>query len=397
MKLLIYTQAFPPQVGGQETILMLLANGLAILPTIDAGVSIEVTLITPVLANDATDSVLPFRVVRRPGLLSLFRLFREADIIHLAGAMMIPMILGKLLRKPVVIEHHGFQPICPNGQLLFQPTQTACPGHFMAGNFDECIRCNASLGSMRAITMWLLTFPRRWLSQHIAVNILPTRWLGSLLRLRRMETIVHGLPPADLVQISAASSKPLFAFVGRLVTTKGVRVLLEAAQRLKAKGLDFKVKIVGQGPDRDLLEGFSRQLGLQTYVEFLGYVPPKDLSEVLSKASAVVMPSLAGEVFGLSAAENMSNGKLVIASDLGSLSEVIGDSGMTFPAGDSVALGHRMEEVIANPDTIRRLGRAAHERIAGSFALETMIRDHYVLYRRLMVPASRSTEVSLQC
>jgi glycosyltransferase involved in cell wall biosynthesis len=100
------------------------------------------------------------------------------------------------------------------------------------------------------------------------------------------------------------------------------------------------------------------------------------------------MPSLAGEVFGLSAAENMSNGKLVIASDLGSLSEVIGDSGMTFPAGDSVALGHRMEEVIENPDTIRKLGRAAHERIAEGFALENMIRDHYVLYRRLLVVAS---------
>jgi len=388
MKLLIYTRAFPPQVGGQETILMLLANGLATLPTIDAGASIEVTLITPVPANDPTDSVLPFRVVRRPGPLSLFRLFREADIVHLAGAMMIPMILGKLLGKPIVIEHHGFQPICPNGQLLFQPTQTACPGHFMAGNFAKCIRCNASLGSMRAIMMWLLTFPRRWLCQHIAVNVLPTAWLGSLLRLNRMETIVHGLPRTNLVQVSTIPSKPLFAFVGRLVTTKGVRVLLEAAQRLKAKGLEFRVKIAGQGPDRGALEDFSRELGLQSCVEFLGYVSPKDLSAVLSDASAVVMPSLAGEVFGLSAAENMSNGKLVIASDLGSLREVIGDSGMIFSAGDSVALGDRMEEVIANPDTITRLGRAAHERIAEKFALESMITDHYVLYRRLLAVAS---------
>ena len=388
MKLLIYTQAFPPQVGGQETILMLLANGLATLPTIDNGASIAVTLITPVLANDATDSVLPFRVVRRPGLLSLFRLFREADIIHLAGATMMPMIIGKLLGKPIVIEHHGFQPICPNGQLLFQPTQTACPGHFMAGNFGECIRCNASLGTARTIRMWLLTFPRRWLCQQIAVNILPTAWLGSLLRLKRMETIVHGLPRTDLVQINTIPSKPLFAFVGRLVTTKGVRVLLEAAQRLKAKGLEFRVKIAGQGPDRGLLEDFSRELGLQSCVEFLGYVSPEDLPEILSNASAVVMPSLAGEVFGLAAAENMSNGRLVIASDLGSLSEVVGDSGMIFTAGDSVALGHRMEEVIANPDTIRRLGRAARERIAERFALESMIKDHYVLYRRLLVVAS---------
>jgi glycosyltransferase involved in cell wall biosynthesis len=48
----------------------------------------------------------------------------------------------------------------------------------------------------------------------------------------------------------------------------------------------------------------------------------------LAEAATVVMPSMAGEVFGMVAAENMARGKLIILSDVGSLREVIGDTGL---------------------------------------------------------------------
>src|SRR5438094_904010 len=140
------------------------------------------------------DASLPFRVVRRPSLLELLRLIRAADVIHLAGPSFIPMLLGLFLRKPVVVEHHGFQTICPNGQLLYEPTQTPCPGHFMAGRHSECIRCNAQLGLLGSLKLWLLTFPRRWLCTRARSNIMPTEWLSTLLRLPRSTTIYHGLP-----------------------------------------------------------------------------------------------------------------------------------------------------------------------------------------------------------
>jgi glycosyltransferase involved in cell wall biosynthesis len=384
MKILIYTQAFAPQVGGQETIVMLLARGLASVQIAETEGPIEITVVTPTSASGMDDSALPFRVVRRPKFFEICRLFRETDIIHLAGSMIVPMILGMLLRKPVVIEHHGFQPICPNGQLLYQPTQSLCSGHFMAGRFDKCIKCNAELGNLSAVKMWLLTFPRRWLSQRVAVNVMPTKWLGSLLNLNRMETIVHGLPPSDVVQVvSARPGTPTFVFVGRLVSTKGVRILLEATERLKAKSLAFKVKIVGRGPDRQLLENLARQMHIQEFVEFLGYVPSDSLPGILNSASAIVMPSMAGEVFGLSAAENMSNGKLVITSNLGSLSEVVGDAGMTFPVGNSAALGDLMAAVIEDPAKAEEIGLAARKRIEWKFSQDRMVVEHLTLYRRV--------------
>jgi glycosyltransferase involved in cell wall biosynthesis len=384
MKILLYTHAFAPKVGGQETIVMLLAQGLAQHASLASKCAVELTLVTPTPADGMNDATLPFRVVRQPSPATLFRLLRRVDVVHLAGPVFLPMILGFLLRKPVVIEHHGFQAICPNGQLFFEPTQAPCLGHFMAGRHRECIRCNFAHGKLRSLKMWLLTFLRRWLCQHVSANILPTDWLGALLQLNRMETILHGVTPLEAAPARrVAPLVPTFAFLGRLVSTKGARVLLEAAQQLKAKGLVFQVKIIGQGPDREALEKLARDLQTQDCVQFLGYVPTERLEESLADATAVVMPSLAGEVFGLVAAENMRHGRLVIVSDIGPLAEVIGDAGLKFAPGDAAGLARCMEAVIANPSLAYELGRKASQRVAHAFAADQMSGEHIRLYEVL--------------
>jgi glycosyltransferase involved in cell wall biosynthesis len=232
--------------------------------------------------------------------------------------------------------------------------------------------------------MWLLTFPRRWLCQHVAVNLLPTKWLGTLLKLNRMEVIVHGIPPPENAPTSGGPpSVPTFAFLGRLVSTKGVRVLLNAAQQLKAKGLRFRVKIIGQGPDRPALEKLVRELQVEDCVRFLGYVPIEQLDRDLADVTAVVMPSLAGEVFGLVAAEEMRRGRLVIVSDIGALAEVVGDSGLKFPPGDANALARCMETAMTDPSLAERLGQKASYRIAQYFAVDSMANEHLRVYEEL--------------
>lgn len=380
MKILLCTNAFAPKVGGQETIVMLLAKYVS---SISAG-SLDLTLVTPTPADGMNDACLPFHVVRQPNFMMLLRLVRQADIIHLAGPLFVPMIVGLVLRKHVVVEHHGFQAICPNGQLLYEPTQTFCPGHFMAGRARECIRCNAALGKLRSIKMWILTFPRRWLCFRVAVNILPTRWLGSLLQLNRMKTIPHGLPPLEAVPSRrAAPAVPTFTFLGRLVSTKGVRVLLEAAHQLKAKRTSFQIKIIGQGPDGSALQQLARDLQVDDSVRFFGYVPAEQLDGILADTTAVVMPSLAGEVFGLAAAENMQQGRLLIVSDIGALAEVVGDSGLKFTSGDASSLARCMEAVIVDPSLAQELGRKAARRIAECFAVDQMAKEHFRVYEEL--------------
>jgi glycogen(starch) synthase len=382
MELLIYIHCWAPSVGGVETVNMVLARGLAEWKASHRAEKINVTVVTQTPAHGFDDSVLPFRVDRRPGLRQLIRLIRGSDLVHMAGPSLLPIAIALMMGKPVVIEHHGFQAVCPNGQLLYDPTETPCPGYFMAAAYKECFRCNSKFGKLPSLKMLLLTFPRRWLSQSVSANIMPTSWLGSLLRLNRMKTIVHGMAP--LVSISESSVKstiPVFAFIGRLVSTKGVRILIEAASFLKAKNYKFQVRIIGDGPHRQKLEKLARDLDVQSHLQFLGYVSNEKCDETLENITAVVMPSLGGEVFGLVAAENMQRGRLVIASNLGALSEVLGDSGMTFATGDPVDLAHCMEEVIANPRLADEIRVRAPHRIAALFSREQMIAAHVQVYR----------------
>jgi glycosyltransferase involved in cell wall biosynthesis len=384
MKLLLYVHAWAPSVGGVETVNMILAKGLAAWKGTHPGEEIALTLVTQTPVHGMDDSTLPFRVVRRPGFGRLIRLIREADLLHMAGPTLLPSAIAWLMRKPAVIEHHGFQSICPNGQLLYELTQSPCPGHFMARRYAECIRCNSKLGKLASLKMWLLTFPRRWLSQHVSANIVPTSWLGSLIQLNRTQTIHHGLPPRESSrERRATSNAPTFVFLGRLVSTKGAELLIEAAEILKNRHREFQVKIIGDGPARQELEKLVRELEVQNYVRFLGYIPSEGLQEMIEEAIAVIMPSLGGEVFGLVAAENMQKGKLVIASDIGALSEVLGDAGMTFTTGDAQDLARCMLSIIEEPSSADVIGQKAIRRIAQFFGADQMVREHMRVYREI--------------
>jgi len=375
-RILIYTHAFAPKVGGVETIVMSLANGLA---RLDRASQVEVTLATATPRGDFNDGSLPFRVVRRPGLLELVRLIRTADVVHIAGPAFSPLLLGLLIRKPVVVEHHGFQTICPNGQLLHEPSQTFCPGHFMAGRHRECLRCNVQVGLLGSVKLWFLTFPRRWLCGRVGANVTPTTWLAGLLGLPRMTTIYHGLAVDSNSKSRLASSPIGVAFIGRLVATKGVDVLLRAMSRLKTK-VPFTLKIIGDGPERSRLEAQAQDLGLAHWVQFFGYQSDAELSETLSGVRAIVMPSLAGEVFGMVAAENMMRGIMPIVSAGGALAEVVGDAGLTFPAGDDEALAACLVRILDEPGLPEVLGERARRRAQQLFSEERMVAQHLSTY-----------------
>lgn len=382
MKIVIYTHGFPPMVGGIETITMELARRLAKSEPFVPDDGLQVTVVTPKEKGTPNERDLPFRIVRRPGFIELVRLIRGAEILHLAGTDMLPLLLGWLLRKRMVVEHHGFQTACPNGQMIYEVTQVPCPGHFMAGNHLQCLKCNAASGRIQSLKRWLLTFPRRWLCLSADANVVPTTWLGSILRLPRMVTIHHGLPAGASAVASKVIGPPIVVFMGRLVSTKGVHILLRALDDLR--DCEFQLHIIGDGPDRARLEADVHLLQLEERVVFRGYLGTDEVEQALARAKVVVMPSLAGEVFGLVALENMLREKVLIVSEIGALSEVIGDAGLTFPAGDARALALCLRRVLHSDPFVEQMAARAGRRARSLFSPERMVSDHLVLYRRLL-------------
>ena len=386
MRILIYTHPFAPIVGGAETYAMLLARGLSILARTSA---IEVMVATPTPAGDFDDSALPFRVVRRPTLLTLSSLIRKADVLQLVGPCLLPLVIAWLLRKPVVVEHHGYPPACPNGLLFHEPTKTVCPGYFLSRRYKECLRCNSGTeGWLRSLQMLLLTFPRRWLCQHVAVNAPISEHVRKRLELPRSEVIYYGIPIASSDEetrfVIPSNGSPLcFAYVGRLVSLKGLPLILEAAKTLRLAGYNFRLRFIGDGPEQAELKRLTKSLDLENYVEFTGFITGPAFQTAMKDVAAVLMPSVWEETAGLAAIEQMMRGRLVIASDIGGLGEVVDDCGLRFPAGSTRALADCMRSVLDHPETIVRKGADARRRALDLFSERRMLREHFDLYCRL--------------
>ncbi len=379
--LLLYSHFFAPSVGGVETVVLALARGLAELRDSNGTLQFEITLVTQTPVGKYDDHALPFRVIRWPGLLHLWSLIRKADVIHIAGPALAPLALGLLSRKPVVVEHHGFQTICPNGQLLIATTGTPCPGHFMASRHGECLRCNSAQGWIASYKLWLLTFVRRLLCARARANITSTQWLGGLLHLPRTTAIPHGLDAAEkATRQEPCSGVPMIAFMGRLVTTKGVRLLFEAAKILRAQNRSFELLIIGDGPERAPLEQLARDSQLTALVRFGGRLDGTPLEAALAQASAVVVPSLGGEVFGLVVVESMQRALPVVASDLGAFTEVLGGAGLTFRAGDVKDLAVTLSRLLDDPSFAETLGRRARKRALDFYNNSRMIEAHKRVY-----------------
>jgi glycosyltransferase involved in cell wall biosynthesis len=389
MKLLLYSHFFAPSIGGVETLVRSLTRGLAVLRTGDGAAKFSITLITQTPARDFDDRTLPFPVVRQPSRGQLWKLIRNTDVLHVAGTALLPMLLARLARKPVVVEHHGFQSICPNGQLLIEPAGIPCPGHFMAGHHNVCLRCNSANGWPASIRLWMLTFARRFLCKHISANITPTQWLGDLVHLPHVVAIPHGLENSRSVPNSscpyepaAMANPPVIAFAGRLVTTKGVSTLIEAAQILRSQSKTFTLLIAGDGSERHALEESVNAAHLGEITHFAGRLGGSELDAALAGVSIVVVPSLGGEVFGLVVAENMLRGLPVVASNLGAFVEVLGPAGLTFEVGNATALAAQLARLLDDPELRKTLGQQARQRAAQFCDFQNMLAAHERVYHQ---------------
>jgi glycosyltransferase involved in cell wall biosynthesis len=384
MNLLIYSHYFAPSVGGVESIVQSLAAGIAELRTLDGHREFNVTVVTETPAGNYDDSKFPFRVVRRPGVIPLWQLVRGSDVVHGAGPAFLPMFLAWLSRKPFVVEHHGYQATCPNGLFVHQPDRAICPGYFQAGRYGECFQCLRSEFSSGWIAAKLLAFmfPRDWLARAATTNMAVTSHVDKRQKLPHTKVVYHGiedaLPNPDR---SMPSQKLRIAYVGRLVPEKGIPVLLEAAKILKAEGHDFEIRIIGDGPERLQLEELIQRYTLESFTSITGFLTGDAFARALRDVSIVVMPSTWEETAGLAAIEQMMRGRLVIAADIGGLSEVLGDVGLKFVPGNAVSLADCLRSVIENPALITSYGEKARHRALHLFERSKMLTEHAQIYR----------------
>ena len=202
--------------------------------------------------------------------------------------------------------------------------------------------CNAmrpDMGWIASLRNLVSTFPRRWLCARAARNIAVSNHVAMQNRASRArERFITELkaPPCASQDPSPASGTPLrIGYAGRLVQEKGLPILLDAVKHLADAAIPFHLTFIGDGTQRVELEASVRRLGLQDCVTFTGELRGSDFKKALRSVQVLVMPSRWEETAGLAAIEQMMHGGVVVAADVGGLSEVVGDAGLKFFVDDS--------------------------------------------------------------
>lgn len=178
--------------------------------------------------------------------------------------------------------------------------------------------------------------------------------------------------------------KLVIGAVGRLSPEKGHIYLMKALTYLR--NINFECLIVGDGPLRSELETFVIDEKLTNNVIFLGF--QKNVAEIMDRMDIVVMPSL-NETFGITIVEAFALKKMVIASDVGGIPELVSHkiTGLLFPAKDSQALAEAIEYAYNNIDETENMSKNGYEFAMKNFTGEAMAANTLMYYDSILCRA----------
>jgi glycosyltransferase involved in cell wall biosynthesis len=168
---------------------------------------------------------------------------------------------------------------------------------------------------------------------------------------------------------------------GRLVPIKGFDLLLQALPAILDALPASRLLLVGDGPDRPLLEAQARALGVADRVQLVGV--HAQVAPFLAAADLLVAPSR-NEGLGKALVEAMALGCPVVATRVGGIPTVVadGETGRLVPPEDPGALAQAVAELLGDPGLRQTMGEAGRRR-AEQFSLAVMESRLLSLYREL--------------
>lgn len=218
---------------------------------------------------------------------------------------------------------------------------------------------------------------------------------------RRMDVIHNGVDvrrfSADMVT-SAVETRARFGFapgdrvVGLCAVFRPEKAhthLLEAVARLKARGIAWKVLLIGDGPERRDIESAIERLGLSEDVRITGFLP--DVRDAIVACDVITIVSTSIETFSVAALEAMALGRPMIMSDVGGAAEQVidGVNGLLFPPGNIDALTDRLDR-LSDRELAVTMGGAARQRVVDLFSQETMLARYVRLVSELSPQLGRA-------
>jgi len=166
----------------------------------------------------------------------------------------------------------------------------------------------------------------------------------------------------------------IIGYVGRLHEEKGLNILIDAFFQLSRRFDHLYLLLVGDGPERKKLESQVVHLGLEKKILFLGYKDNVPL--FLNLIDVFVLPSIVRESFGIVLIEAMACSKIVVASNLGGIPEIINNTvdGFLFEPGNEKELADCLSRILSDDKLREKIEAKALKKVKEKFSVDIMIK-----------------------
>lgn len=276
MKIVVVSLTYLPAVGGLENIM----GGLAF----EWSKEHEIIVFTN-NRDQSKDDTYPYTIFRVFNIFQLYKAVKKADIFIEANISLNTFWVGLLIRKKWFVVHHGLYNTDYKGWIKKQITR-----------FSN----NITVSNFLAKDIKGISF-----------------------------TIANFYYPDFKIYSGLQRNKDI-AFVGRVVSDKGIDLLIEALVLLNFKGHFLNLTVIGKGAELMNLKQKVINIGLEKQVNFLGVKKGDELAELLNEHKVLVVPSKVLEGFGIVALEGLACGCKVVVPDAGGLQEAVGEFGFVF-------------------------------------------------------------------
>ena len=300
--------------------------------------------------------------------------------IHLMWGQITPSIFPVLKKYhiPILFTVHDYRIVCPaytfrdgNGRIC-----EACQGrHFYKCFTHTCCKGSKMMSAIMAAEQYFRNVffnPAKYIDGFIYVSNFARSIQEKYMPLLKSKPNItlYNFSTSIVCEPRTMPTDKYFLFFGRLSYEKGVMTLLKAFKDLP----QCRLKVVGTGPKEEELKAFARDNGMKN-VTFLGYKTGKELTDLVSNAYFVIVPSEWYENNPMTIIEAYSVGTPVIGARIGGIPEIVvdGQTGFRFESGNAEDLCR----IILQADSLDNNAYTALSRGTIDFANQNLSKESY--------------------
>lgn len=299
---------------------------------------------------------------------------------HLSDAILKPIRMRKI---PCVQTLHDYKVAgCANGMMF---TEGAACERCKGGNYANAIKYHCMSASLLPNVLAAMEMgvakARQSYEKTVGFFLCPSRFMKE-----KMED--WGEPPGKLRYVPQPMNLPdeqapggggYLLSVGRLQFEKGLASFIEAAAMVP----EFPVKIVGRGPEEERLKSLARSKGAN-HIEFLGVLPPDEVTKIRRRAEAFLLPTLLYENASIALLEAMADGLPCLATRIGGNPELVEDgaNGFLVQPGDADDWLRVIRRLQACPSDVRqKMGLIGRDKVSADHSWGNHLDQVMMSYR----------------